>query len=83
MQRQEREKKRGREREREMGEEREEENIKHILGLRGGVAVHVHKGKLTTSHDTQKEEEEEREGRWWVVEREHVKKRGRKRRVGK
>ena len=52
------------ERERGMGEEREGENIKHILGLRGGAAVHVHKGALITSHDTRKGEEEEREGRW-------------------
>ena len=51
-----------------MGEEREGENIKHILGLRGGAAVYVHKGALITSHDTRKGEEEEREGRWWAVE---------------
>ena len=33
-------------RERRMGEEREGENIKYILGLRGGAAIHVHKGAL-------------------------------------
>ena len=51
-----------------MGEVREGENIKHILGLRGGAAIHVNKGALITSRDSQKGEEEEREWRWWAVE---------------
>ena len=59
-----------------MGEEREGESIKHIPGLRGGAAVHVHKGALITSHDTRKGEEEEREGRWWAVEGERERWRG-------
>ena len=58
----EREKEREKERERN-GEEREGENIKHILGLKGGAAVHMHKWALITTRNTQIVEEEEREGK--------------------